>query len=268
MMRIGMLFLFLGTLLSLYSTPVDAHVDDRAREMADKIEKTYPGLIVERVIPSSLDGLYEVTTEKGKIVYFHPGTGHIIAGEILTSDGRNLTSARKAEIAAAIVNNLPLSSAIRIGEGEQTIIEIVDPDCPFCRKAEKFFETRSDVTRYIYLLPIIQLHPDAERKSLYTLCAPNRTTAYREVLAGRLDDRDFQTCNDREAIDLLAEHKRIAGQLGVSGTPTFWVNGHRVDGADFTQITAILDRGTNISGTPKGEGFRKGELPKSFLEEP
>jgi thiol:disulfide interchange protein DsbC len=196
---------------------------------------------IEGIGKTQIDGLYEIAFEE-KIVYYHPQSGLTIVGEILTKDGISLTARKKAEMTAARIKNLPLEKAIRIGNGKHTVIEVVDPDCPFCRKTAAFFRKRSEVTRYVFLLPITEIHPEAERKSRYILCAPDRKLAYEEVLSGRLDHESFETCEDAAVSELLEEHKRIARRLGVRGTPTMWIDGEFVSGADFKKIARILER--------------------------
>ncbi len=202
-------------------------------EVKAQFQQSFPMLRIERISPSPLSDLFEILTDKGDLFYFSPKTAHVVVGEILTSKGKNITKERKQEIAAARIASLPLDNAIKIGDGKHRVIEIVDPDCPYCRKGEVFFEARTDVTRHIFLYPVPELHPDAERKSRYILCAEDREKAYKEVLSGKLDQLTnpiFEPCNDQKTLELLAKHKKIAEQLGGRGTPAFWVNGYAVQG--------------------------------------
>src|SRR5574340_1146888 len=45
---------------------------------------------------------------------------------------------------------LPLDKAIKIGDGGTTVIEITDPDCPFCRRASAYLSAKNDITRYVF----------------------------------------------------------------------------------------------------------------------
>jgi len=211
-----------------------------AAEVETSIQKQFPGLKVEAVNKTEIEGLYEVLLQDS-IVYYHPKSGMTLLGELFSKDGVSLTALRKAERSAAKIKDLPLEKAIKIGNGQHTVIEVVDPDCPFCRKTAAFFQKRSDVTQYVYLFPIKELHPDAERKAQYILCAEDRKKAYEEVLSGKLDDQDFTLCKSPEVQDLLAEHQRIGQRLGVRGTPTLWVDGEFVPGADLPRIVKLLE---------------------------
>lgn len=210
------------------------------RTVEESIRAQFAQLPIESVRKTQIDGLYEIAFDEN-IVYYHPQSGLTLVGEIMTKEGVSLTAQKKAESTAARIKDLPLEKAIKIGSGKHTVIEVVDPDCPFCRKTAAFFEKRKDVTRYIFLFPITQIHPDAERKAQYILCAQDQSRAYAEALSGRLDDEDFKLCDDAKVKELLSEHQRIGQQLGVRGTPSLWINGQFVSGANFEKILQILE---------------------------
>ena len=86
----------------------------------------------------------------------------------------------------ADATNLDIGKSITIGSGPKTVIEFTDPDCPFCRKASKYFEGRSDVTRHVFFYPLPR-HPKAKEKAQYILSQMDRATAYREVMSGKMD---------------------------------------------------------------------------------
>lgn len=234
-------FLLMTTLIALLSPlPLFAEEGEKPT-IEESIRAQFPRLPIESIEKTEIDGLYEIAFEE-KIVYYHPQSGLTLVGEILTHDGVSLTARKKAELAAARVKNLPLEKAIRIGSGKHTVIEVVDPDCPFCRKTAAFFRKRSDVSRYIFLFPITEIHPEAQKKSQYILCAPDRKEAYEDALSGGLDHEEFSVCEDASVSALLEEHKRIGRFLGVRGTPTMWIDGEFISGADFKKIARILDR--------------------------
>ena len=137
-----------------------------------------------------------------------------------------------------MIENLPLDKAVKIGNGKHKVIEITDPDCPFCRKGSKFFANRSDVTRYVFFFPLA-MHPDAEPKAMYILGADDQVEAYERVMQGELDGKPVPAPT-KAARDLLEEHKRIAVQLGVNGTPRYWINGVSVSGANIQKIESLL----------------------------
>lgn len=215
------------------------------------LRQSYPEVRIASIQESPVAGLWEVLTAQGRIFYYDPKTHHRLFGEMVTQEGKNLTAARRAEAAAQKIDRLPIEKAIRIGNGKNIVIEFLDPDCPYCRRSSRFLKKQSDVTRYIFLIPIRELHPDAERKSKYILCAADKRAAYEEVFAGDLDDAKYEVCNDPKIEALLSEHREIAEEMGVRGTPVFFINRRRVDGANVEQIEKLLQNDTVLRKTER-----------------
>ena len=217
---------------------------------AAAFKKDYPAVQFENIEKTDIDGVYEVTAG-GNLLYYYPQRGYILFGELYNKSGQNLTAERRDVILAKKIKNLPLDKAIKIGMGKKTVIEFTDLDCPFCRKAEEFFKDRKDVTRYVFLYPLQQLHPLSMAKSLKVLCVKKsaRAAAYTEAVSGSLDKLDLKgaadnllsVCGDQKKIDLLMEYGKLGRELGIAGTPSFWINGVHVSGADFKRLGELLD---------------------------
>ena len=233
------------TVLIFSLVAVLLHVPEAgAGESAEaSLKQRYPEVKVTSVQEAPIKGIYEVVTEEGRIFYYDPKTHHRLFGEMITPEGKNLTAVRRAEAAAKKIDRLPVEKAIRIGNGKNIVIEFLDPDCPYCRKSSRFLKKQSDVTRYIFLIPIKEIHPDAERKAKYILCAADQKAAYEEVFSGDLDDAKYEVCNDPKIETVLSEHREIAEEMGVRGTPVFFINRRRVDGANVQQIEKLLRNG-------------------------
>lgn len=231
--------------LSLVTLPVLLFaINVNAAESPEQmLKERFPEVKVTSVQEAPMKGLYEVVTEEGRVFYYDPKTDYRFFGEMITKEGRNLTASRRAELAAAKLDRLPIDKAIRIGTGKNIVIEFLDPDCPYCRKSSRFLRKQADMTRYIFLIPIKEIHPDAERKAKYILCATDKKAAYDEVFSGDLDDQKYEVCNDPKINGILEEHREIAEEMGVRGTPVFFINKHRVDGANMQQIEKLLQNG-------------------------
>jgi len=210
-----------------------ATCEDEARSI---LQNTYPSFSFETVAPTPIDDLCEVVSEKNTI-YFAPKTGHLIFGEIWSKDGRNITAEEQEKRITQSLDALPLSKAVKIGSGFNTVIEITDPDCPYCRKGSEFFAGRSDVTRYIFFMPLDQMHPGAARKAEFILAAKDQAKAYEQVMSGAFD---FSPLPEFTPAGLLDEHRKIAAGLRISSTPRYWINGQPVSGFHPAQIEDIL----------------------------
>ncbi len=143
-----------------------------------------------------------------------------------------------APVSAGAVDTLDLNKAIKVGSGKIMVIEFTDPDCPFCRRAEEFFGKRTDVTRYIFLVPL-PMHPDAPAKAQYILSAKDAAKAYTSVMAGSLDGKKPEGITE-EGKRRLAEQQQIANNAKVGGMPTFVISGMVIEGLDMNRIQKVL----------------------------
>jgi thiol:disulfide interchange protein DsbC len=215
-----------------------ASSDADSTSVKASINKAFPKIQVGEVSKTDVDGMFEVVSE-GHIFYYHLKTGTIFTGEMVRN-GRSMTAVRKGEMANTIFKGIPLSSTVQIGKGKKTVIEFSDPDCPFCRRVDEFLAKRNDVTIRLFLYPL-SFHKDARKKSLQVLCADDGAEAYRDVMAGKYD-KSFNLPDGCEAKNSarLDQHIELANKLGVNGTPAFWINGERVDGADIKRLEQLL----------------------------
>lgn len=191
-------------------------------------------------IKSGIDGFYEVVSGQN-VIYYDPKSGTKLIGEMYTKEGKNLTvEARDKASAQVALKDLPLDKAIKIGKGKNTVIMFTDPDCPFCRKIEEYFKDRKDITRYVYLLPLEQLHPKSMDKSKIVMCSMDKSKAFLEAMGGSLDIEELKPCSDDKVATVLNDNLSLARKLGIQGTPYLIVNGVTVRGADTKRIDELL----------------------------
>lgn len=140
--------------------------------------------------------------------------------------------------AAFAQGDLDLDKAVKVGTGKTMVIEFTDPDCPFCRKAEEYFQKRNDVTRYIFFKPLSK-HPDAKSKVQYILSASDKAKAMREVTSDDFDTRKFSRITAKGK-KLQKEHEEIARANKMTSTPTFVIYGRIVEGFDLKKLEPLL----------------------------
>jgi thiol:disulfide interchange protein DsbC len=211
------------------------------QEVAAKLKKSFPRLAFETVSPSPIKGLYEVTAGNN-VIYFDPVSGHMIFGEMWSPTGVNITAAAKDKIMATKYDSIKkhLPAAIKIGSGPNEVIEIIDPDCPFCRRMNDFWKKRIDVTRYVFLMPLTQLHPQAKAHSDYILSAVAPGKALDDVESGKFDKTQLSTFALNDARIRAQAESLISG---INGTPAYFINGAFVNGANVPQIEKLLKGG-------------------------
>ncbi len=210
--------------------------DDTApQQIIETLQQTYPKLEFQRVYVSPIAGLYEVISGN-RILYYSAETGHMLVGDLWNKEGENLSKVRIGKIMGEKLKDLPMDKAVKIGSGKNTVIEITDPDCPYCRKASEFFSKREDVTRYIFFLPL-NMHPNAAEKVRFILSSENPALAYEDVMSGRYDDVPLPEFKDNDVFEI---HKAATDLLGLTGTPNFWINGTYISGANLQAIEKLL----------------------------
>ncbi len=207
--------------------------------IATALSMSFPSIPAKQISPTPVDGIYEIITKKDEILYFVPRTGHLIVGEIWSNAGRNLTRDSKIKMLSAKLDQFPLDKALKIGDGPNQVIEVSDPDCPFCREGSAFFSTRDDVTRYVFLYPLKRIHPQAEAKSRYILSAEDPISAYEEVFSGAYDKEPLPEFKDNGKLDI---HQQAADAVGIKSTPQYWINGEYVSGSNLKEFEKRLNR--------------------------
>lgn len=206
----------------------------------ENFKKTFPNIPVESIAPTEIQGIYEIVSQN-QIGYFAPEPGYLILGEIIDKNGANVTVKRRNEIIASKSKGLPLDKALKIGSGKNTILEFTDPDCPYCRKASSFLSQKTDVTRYVFFLPL-PMHKDAENKIKYIFCSNDKAKAYEEAMQGKLDSQKYEVCKKPEIDDLVRIHKDASKKMGINSTPFFIVNGKSISGANTSEIDKALQQ--------------------------
>lgn len=141
-------------------------------------------------------------------------------------------------IGHASAAGIDTGKAVTIGSGSKTVLEFTDPDCPFCRKASKYFEGRPDVTRHVFFYPLSR-HPKAKEKVQYILSQSDRSKAYHDVMSGKMDTMQAFATTPR-GVKLQQEQYDIAKKSNVNSTPTFIINGRVIEGFDVKKIEGAL----------------------------
>ena len=141
----------------------------------------------------------------------------------------------------ADATTLDFGKSITIGNGPKEVVEFTDPDCPYCRKASKYFDGRNDVTRHVFFYPLPR-HPKAKEKVQYILSQMDRATAYREVMSGKMDSVLKFEGITAKGIKLQEEQVETARRQKVDSTPTFLINGRIIVGFDQKKIEEALGK--------------------------
>src|SRR3989344_6790718 len=155
------------------------------------------------------------------------------------------------------------TDAPRIGNGKVEIVEFSDFQCPFC---QQFFNTAykeikakyidTDKVTLVYRHFPLSLHVNAQKSAEASECAnkQGKFEVYYNTLFinGKadgtglavpdlkkyaanlgLDTVKFNSCLDSgEAVEVVKKDFEVGQRSGVTGTPTFFINGEKVIGAE------------------------------------
>jgi protein-disulfide isomerase len=157
-----------------------------------------------------------------------------------------------------------------------TIIEFSDYQCPYCiqwdtQVYKRLLQAYPDKIRFVYRdFPLYSIHPQAEPAAIAADCAgeqgryydyhdklfseevelgPAAYTQYANELG--LDASKFSDCvsSQRYKAEVTADYQ-YASNLGVRSTPTFFINGIAVIGAQpYETFKEIVDK--ELSGQPQ-----------------
>jgi len=150
------------------------------------------------------------------------------------------------------------------GAPQVTLLEYADYECPYCQQAEPVLakieaEFKGKVAFAFKDFPL-PMHPHAEKAAEASLCAAaqGKYWDYHDLLFAskkldvdslkmdasdlKLDTAAFNSCLDSGKMtgEVKAESSE-AQSLGISGTPTFFVNGRAVSGTNYEKIRAVID---------------------------
>jgi len=187
-----------------------------AKQLAPKLERILGESMVEKVMPTTHGGLYEVLTPRG-IVYTDKTGSFVSFGPIVdTATKTNLTEKRLQDFSKFVFKDLPFKDAIKTvkGDGSRVIATFEDPNCGFCRKLMTELEKMNNVTIYTFLIPI--LGPDSSVKSTAIWCAKDQSAAWTGFMTGKAP---LPAAPTGQCDTPLERNMALQGKLRITGTP-------------------------------------------------
>ncbi len=250
-------------------------------EIAKRIEEFFtksvtPGITLKATgiqpskVPGWNKGVLDVDTNgtKQSIPFLvSPDGKYFISGEVtdLTVDPRE-----------AVMKRIDLTGRHARGpaDAKVTIVEFSDFQCPFCSRGYQILEEQvmpqyeGKVRLFFKHLPLKSIHPWAEGAALATECAGDQSgdgfwkmyhgifKAQRDLnqdnlkakltelaKSAGLDEAKFTQCYEgKTALPRVDKDLAEAAAIGATSTPTFFINGRRLEGAQpLENFKAIID---------------------------
>lgn len=237
--------------LSLIAAVTSAHGADIA-QMRKQLTEHMPGTHIGTITKSPYAGLYEVVGNGINVFYTDENADIAIIGKMINlKTGKDMVQARNHELMHVDFASLPLDKAIvKVkGNGSRKLAVFSDPDCPFCHELEPELDKVTDVTMYIFLYPLAELHPDSERKANLVWCADNQVKAWDDLmLHGKEPAATKKTCEAP-----LKAIKAFAQKAWITGTPALvFSDGQIVAGSvDSVQIENYLEQAGKAAPSAK-----------------
>jgi thiol:disulfide interchange protein DsbC len=205
------------------------------------------GPAIDEISKTPIAGLYELRIGKDILYSDEQGVYQIypsherVDGHIVNASKKvDVTEDRLAKILAQDLPRLPYGDALvfKQGTGARRMIVFEDPNCHYCKDAEKSFAALKNVTIYTFLIPI--LGEDSLVKSRAIWCSKNNAQVWRTwMLQGVMPQRPMGSCD----VKALERNLELADRYHLNYTPAIiFDDGSKFAGsADLEHLNKRLD---------------------------
>jgi thiol:disulfide interchange protein DsbC len=220
----------------------DTKALSEAAEAAQRqLHQSFTNLQFEEFEPAPVKGPIYQAIAGGRILYYAPASEHILFATVYDRNGVNVTALTQEASTRKRLRTIDPAQALVIGPADApSVIEFTDPDCPYCRALDKFWNAKAaegkPVRRLIYF--VSGIHPDAAAKAEHILCSPDKETAFRAIYASAAP-KTLEKCATGAA--KVKAHTKIVRELGITGTPTLIADGKLISGFQQAELEAFLD---------------------------
>ncbi len=203
------------------------------------------GITLLRVKKIQVPGLCEVVVKlpnnRKSLFYVDSSGTYLILGRIIDLVKRKdltnpeLRLLNKITFTPSMLKELDKYVAFSYGHSPKVVYMITDPQCPFCKMAEKYLKKLADegkVTIKVVLFPLEQIHPGSTKKAVSLICDKKGFT---ELMKGYSSANQCEAGKEKvkKTVKFLREH-------GISATPTFiFPNGEVEEGLSKRVINKI-----------------------------
>lgn len=214
----------INVLLITLTMPYLAHADLKER-VTKVLAITNPGLSVESVTDSPIEGVKEIQLSNGEFLYAPPGSDHLFSGRLLAFQGDtmvDLTEDRVRQERARMFSELDPGTMITFPANGNQVREIyvfTDTSCGYCRNFHKHMAEFNErgVTVHYLALPRSGLTTPVADAMARIWCSEDQHAAITEVKAGDPLTQKVMPCRAP-----ITEHYTMAQSLGVRGTPSVY----------------------------------------------
>lgn len=225
-------FIFLLVCAGLMSSAIAAKGDDA--KVKKLLSAMVPNAKYDSLRPSGIPGLYEAVY--GSQIYYVSADGqYLIEGDlyrIKIKKGRaivaNLTEKKREGGRAKAITSIDEASLIKFtpenGKAKYIVTAFTDIDCGYCRKlhGQMADYNKLGIEMRYAAYPRSGVNTDSYFKAQAVWCAVDRNKAMNFAKSGATlkQLKSLPKVKDSACGKAIAEHMKVAQQVGVSGTPT------------------------------------------------
>lgn len=182
---------------------------------------TQPGIDIQAIVPSPIDGLFEVRIQNGQAIFASSDAEYFLPSDMYqaTTDGLvNLGEGRRNEIRLDLISSVDEADMIIYpaeGEAKSTLTVFTDVDCPYCQRLHSEIEQLNEygITIRYLAFPRSGLDEVTYPKMVSTWCAENRNLIFTTVSRGA-------AVPEADCDNPVADQYQLGRLVGVTGTPT------------------------------------------------
>ncbi len=173
---------------------------------------------------------------------------------VLTADKKHLIAGKIYDVTTgeevAIPNDVSIldgKEALTFGSGKDVYYLFTDPECPYCKKFESYFEEiEKDVQIKIFFFPL-SFHKNAVALTQYILDNKSNDDRVKAMLSVSVNSEDFKNkkFTEKQKASLnktIEENMKLGEELGVRGTPALF----DMHGKSLSWVTVLQRYGVEV----------------------
>ncbi len=188
------------------------------------VEKSFAGgppVTVKNIAPSAMPELCDVVVEsqgQKRIVYTDTKGKYLIAGQLFSSDGKNLTKEAISELnkfTAQDMQKLAELTAFTVGNKGPVVYFVTDPQCPYCNKGKDiiFPMAKAGEVQVKVLFYPLPFHKGAKEECISVIC----DNKGEEGMASRYRSENQCEAGKKKVEDAVS----FLTSKGITGTPAY-----------------------------------------------
>lgn len=199
----------------LFITPVYAEKIDLATARKN-IVKLFNGVTEDKITPSPIDGLYQVSAPP-RIFYVSANGRYIVKGDLIDTVGnKNISRIAKNQAQKKAIDSVDEDSMIIFGDKslKHTVTVFTDIDCGYCRKLHKEVKKYNDLgIRIRYMsYPRAGIGSGSFKKAEAVWCSKDRKKAL-------TDAKNNIAIKSEKCKSPVAQQYTLGQMMGINGTP-------------------------------------------------